>query len=161
MFSCEYCEMFNTAFFIEHLLFIIPFRNHDDRTLWNFLVAKLIHVIFLVSLLFSIHNSSVRIGSALPFLIYSVFILKFLVSVTFAHITTTAPSLFWNNNSRIIAATPGNLLRKMWIWVFLILCCVVIFFLEAVLQGMARSSPAENKSIQKFKRHWNMRQCEN
>ena len=27
VFSCEYCEIFKNSFFIEHLLFIIFFRN--------------------------------------------------------------------------------------------------------------------------------------
>ena len=46
-------------------------------------------------------NSDVRIGSLLLFRIchcYFVVIPKFLLSVTFAHTTTTAPSLLWLNH---------------------------------------------------------------
>ena len=52
-----------------------------------------------------------------------VFILKFLVSITFARITTSESE----TTSSIIATSPSNLLWKMWIWVFWILCFAIIF----------------------------------
>ena len=48
--------------------------------------------------------------------------------VTFVRITTSAPVLLW----------------ELWIWVFWILCFVIIF-LDAVLQGMAENNPTEKQ----------------
>ena len=83
---------------------------------------------------FGFHNSSVRIGNPLLFRIYVVFIPKFSLSVTLARIARTAPLLFWLNHSRIIATYPGNLLWKMWIWVFEYYAMLSFFFRS----GLAR-----------------------
>ena len=96
---------------------------------------------------FLLHNSSVRIGSALSFLTYLVFIPKFLVSVTFRtlqrrllhHLIELLK--FRNNNSRVIATIPGDLLWKMWIWAFFNIMLCFHFSLVAVLQGMAKGNP--------------------
>ena len=50
--------------------------------------------------------------------------------------TTLIESLKFRNNSRIAVSSPSNLLRKLWLWVYLILYCYY-FSLEVVLQGMA------------------------
>ena len=52
-----------------------------------------------------------------------VFILKFLVSITFTRITTSESE----TASSIKATSPSSLLWKMWIWVFWILCFSIIF----------------------------------
>ena len=41
--------------------------------------------------------------------------------------TILIESLKFRNNSRITLASPSNLLWKLWIWVFWILCLVIIF----------------------------------
>ena len=136
--------MFKYSFFIEHSFSLyVSEILCDDRIPWNSLSAKLIFVIFLVPSLCFPSNSSVGIGSPLLFRIYLVFISKFLVSKTFSRITRTAPSLiellkFRNNNSRIIAATPGNLFVKnvSMSYFDIMLCCHLS--LEALLQTMAR-----------------------
>ena len=57
--------------------------------------------------------------------------------------------LKFRTNSRIIATYPGNLLWKMWIWVV-----VLLFSLEADLQGMAKNNPTEKQTEAKItKRH--------
>ena len=64
----------------------------------------------------------------------------------------------FRNNSRIITTSPGNLLRKRWIW---ILCCYH-YSSEVVLPGMAKNNPTEKQIERKIiKRHWSMRQHEN
>ena len=50
-------------------------------------------------------------------------------------------SLKFRNNSKIIATFPSNLLRKMWVWAFLMFC--YYFSLEMVLQGMAKNNLTE------------------
>ena len=96
VFSCEYCKMFKYSFFYRTPAFHNVFRNSYVMieffgSLW---VQNCYLSYFLCHCFFFLHDSSVRIGSALSFLIHLVFKSKLLVSVTFAHITTTAPSLF-------------------------------------------------------------------
>ena len=90
VFSCEYCEILKNSLLVEHFLFIILLC--DDRIFWTSLGTKLTCFIFLVLLLFSF--ITLVLESRLHSYLVLVFITKFLVSVTFAGITTLAPALF-------------------------------------------------------------------
>ena len=90
VFSCERCENFKNSLLVEHFLFIILLC--DDRTLWTSLGTKITCFIFLVLLLFSF--ITLVLESRLHSYFVLVFISKFLVSVTFAGITTSASALF-------------------------------------------------------------------
>ena len=84
-FSCEFCEIFINSFLVERLLFIILLC--DDRIFWTSLDTKLTCFMFLVLIaLFSFITLALESG------VYSYFVLvftpKFLLSVTFARITT-------------------------------------------------------------------------
>ena len=59
-----------------------------------------------------------------------VFIIKLLVSIAFAGLTTSESE----TTSNIIPTSPSNLLWKMWIWVFLNIMSYYYFSLEAVSQ---------------------------
>ena len=99
-FPVNIAKCLSTAFYIEHHPFIILFRNFYAMIEffgclrvqnWYFSYFFLNHCFVLL------RNSNVRIGSPLLFRLYLVFIPKFLLSITFARITMTAPSLFWLN----------------------------------------------------------------
>ena len=90
VFSCEYCKIFKNSLLVEHFQFIILLC--DDRILWTSLRTKLTRFIFLAPLLFSF--ITLVLESRLHSYFVLVFIAKFLVSVTFAGITTSAPALF-------------------------------------------------------------------
>ena len=89
----------STAFYIEHVIASLYFSEFlcDHRILWILPVQNWYFSYFSCHCFFFFHNSSVRIGSPLLFRIYLVFIPKFVLSVTFARIKTTAPSLSWLN----------------------------------------------------------------
>ena len=115
VFFCEYCEIIENSFFIEHLLPIILFRNF-------YVMMEFFGCLWVQNWYFShslchcfvfFRNSSVSVA----------FILKFLVSITFARITL----LESETASSVLATSPSNLLWKMWIWVSWILCFAIIF----------------------------------
>ena len=70
--------------------------------------------------------------------------------------TILIESLKFRNSNSIIVATPGNLFWKMWIWV-----CCCDFFQKWPCKAWLKITLPKNKSIQKLKRHWSMRQHEN
>ena len=78
-----------------------------------------------------LHNSSVRIGS--PYLFRTCFNNKifskrnFCTHYNVGSSTIVIESLKTRNNCRTLATSPSNLLWKMWIWVFWILCFIIIF----------------------------------
>ena len=95
VFSCEYCEIFTNSFLVELFLFIKLLR--DDRILWTFWVIDMFHISCTIAL-FSFITLVLESGIHSYFLL--VFIPKFLVNITFARTSTSAPALFWLNCSK-------------------------------------------------------------
>ena len=98
-FPVNIAKCLSTAFYIEHFVRIqYTFQNfYVMIEFFGFFRYKIYFPYFLYHCFVFLHNSSVRIGSPLLFRIYLVFIPKFVLSVTFARIKTTAPSLSWLN----------------------------------------------------------------
>ena len=94
----------------------------DDRILWTSLGTKLIFFIFFVPLLWFFFIILV-LHSGVHGYFALVFIPTFLVSITFAHFRMPHSE----TTSRIIATSPSNLLWRMWIWLFWILCFAITF----------------------------------
>ena len=84
VFSCKYYEIFKNSLLVEHFMFILLLC--DNRIPWTSLGTKMTYFIFLVLLLFSF--ITLLLESRLHSYLVLVFISKFLVSVTFAGITT-------------------------------------------------------------------------
>ena len=133
MFSYEYCEMFRYSF-----LYRTPPVHYDFQKfyvmielLWCLLVQNWYFSYFLCHYFGFLRNSCGRIGKPSLFRICLVFIPKFKGNFSTYYndgcFTILIESLKFRTNSRIIAAYPSNLLWKMWIWVFWILCYVIIF----------------------------------
>ena len=58
--------------------------------------------------------------------------------------TILIESLKTRNNYKTLATAPSNLLRKMWIWVFWILCLILSFF-RSCFAVMAKNNPTEKQ----------------
>ena len=126
VFSCQYWKIFKNSFLVEQFLFIILLR--DDRILWTSLGTKLtcFYSCFLYYCFVFLH-----IGS--PLLFCTCFHTKISSKCNFrSHFnvgssTILIESLKTRNNCRTLATAPSNLLWKMWIWVFWVLCFILIF----------------------------------
>ena len=106
VFFCEYCEIIENSFFIEHLLFIILFQNfyviiEFFGCLW--VQIDIFHISCAIAL-FSFITLLSESGAHGYFIL--VFVLKFLVSITFTCIRT----LVLETTSTIMATSPSNLL---------------------------------------------------
>ena len=106
VFFCEYCEIIENSFFIEHLLLIILFRNFYVMIeffgrLWvqNWYFSYFLCHCFVFFFITLVLESGVHGYFVL------VFILKFLVRITFARSTTLESEA----TSSIIATSPSNL----------------------------------------------------
>ena len=89
----------------------------DDRIFWKSLGTKLTFFIFFVPLFCFLHGCfHTKIFSKC----------KFRTHYNVGSSTTLIESLKFRNNSRITVSYPRNLLWKVWIWVFWILCFVII-----------------------------------
>ena len=97
-FSMNAAKLLSAAFYIEHIPFIILFRNFVIIEFLRCLWVQNWYFSYFLCHCFVFHNSRVRIGSPLLFRIYLVFIPKFSLSVTLARITRTAPLLLWLNH---------------------------------------------------------------
>ena len=86
-----------------------------------------------------------------------VFILKFLVSITFARITTSESE----TTSSIIATSPSILLWKMGIEFFEYYALLLFFFRSYLVKTSLKITLPKNKLMQKFRQHWSMGQREN
>ena len=115
---------------------------------------------FLCHCLVFLHSSGVRIGSTS--LLRTFFQTKIFSKSNFCtHYnvrfrTILTESLNFRNSSRIKVTSPSNVLLKLWIWVFLNIMLCYYFYLEAVLQGMAKNNPTEkeiNAEIQATLKH--------
>ena len=121
LFSCEYCEIFKNNFFyktppVHHtfpkLYVMIELFGRLWVQNWHFSYFLYHSFVFL-------HNS-IRIN--IPWLFRTYFHTKI---VTFVKCNFRIHYKF-RNNSRITVTSPSNLLWKLWIWVFWILCFVLI-----------------------------------
>ena len=122
----------STAFYIEH----IPFFNtfHKFYVMIKFLgclrVQNWYFSYFWCYCFVFLHNYSAS------YCFYTKIFIQCNFATDYNHgsFTVLIELLKLRNNSRIIATYPGNLLRKMWIWGFWLLCYVIIFFRS----GLAR-----------------------
>ena len=102
----------------------------DDRILSTSLGAKVTFSCFWYYCFVFFHNYSVRIGS--PWLFRTCFYTKIFSKSNFrthynvGSSTILIESLKTRNNCGTLATSPSNLLRKMWIWVFWMLCFIII-----------------------------------
>ena len=124
---CEYCEIFKNSFLVQHFLFIILLR--DDRILCTSLGTKLTCFIFLVLLLFF---PSCRESIVIRTCFYTKISSKRNFRTHFNVVSSTIliESLKTRKNCRTLVTAPSNLLWKIWIWVFWILCFILIFLLR-------------------------------
>ena len=134
LYDCTFHEILCDDRFFEHLW------------VWNWHFSNLFSYCFVF-----LHNS---IKISIPWLIRTSFHTKIVTHYNVGCTAILIEPLKFRNNSRITVTSPSNLLQKLWILYF-----VIIFSLEAVLQGVAKNKPA--KSMQKFRRHWSMRQHKN
>ena len=91
-FPANFAKCLSTAFYKEHFV-PIHYTFQNFYLMIEFFEFFEFFSYFLCHCFVVLYNSSVRIGSSLLLRIYLVFIPKFLLSLTFARITTTAPSL--------------------------------------------------------------------
>ena len=122
-FSVNIAKLLRTVFFIEHLLLIILFRNFYVMIeflgrLWvqNWYFSYFLCRFFLLFI-------TLVLESGVHGYFVLVFILRFFVSITFARITTPESE----TTSSITATSPSNILWRMSIWTFWILCFAIIF----------------------------------
>ena len=108
-FPVNIAKFLSTAF-LQNFSFSLHFSEIlcYERILQKSLGAKLLFVIFLVSLLYFPSQLQGQSRKSIVFRIYLVFIPRFLVNVTFPRITTTAPSLFRLSHSGSETTTPGQ-----------------------------------------------------
>ena len=123
-------------FFIEHLLLIILFRNF-------YVMIEFFGQLWVQNWYFSNFYAFITLllESGVHDYFVLVFTLTFLVSITFARITTSESE----KASSIIATFPGNLLWKMRIWVFWILCFAIIFLSKLLCKDMVENGPTEKQ----------------
>ena len=137
VFSCEYWEIFKNNFFVWTLSVHYTFlKLYVIIELFGYHKIDVFHISCTI-VLFTFINLVLKSGVHGYFVL--VFIPEFSVSVTFSRITTSAPTLFWLNPT-----SPSNLLWKMWIWDFWILCFATIFF-RSCLAVMAKNNPTEKQ----------------
>ena len=117
LFSCEYCESLKTGFFID------AWRLWVQN--WCFSYSFGLYSVFL-------HNS-IRISISWLFRIcFHTKIVTFVKCNFRRHYNVDSSSILtefrmFRNNPRIIVTSHSNLLWKLRIWVFWILCFVIIF----------------------------------
>ena len=120
-FSVNIAKFLRTIFFIKRLLFITFPKLYVMIELFGRLWMQNWHFSnFLYHSFVFLHNS-IRIN--IPWLFRTYFHTKI---VTFVKCNFRMHYKF-RNNSRITVTSPSNLLWKLWIWVFWILCFVLIF----------------------------------
>ena len=110
-------------------------------------------------------NNSIKIS--IPWLFRTYFHTKIFSNCNFhthynvGSSTILIESLKFRKNSRIKVVYPSNLLSKLWIWDFWILCFVIIFLEKRSCKAWLKMTLPKNKPMQKCRQHWGMPQCEN
>ena len=110
-------------------------------------------------------NNSIRIS--IPWLFRTYFHTKIFSNYNFhthynvGSSTILIESLKFRKNSRIKVVYPSNLLSKLWIWDFWILCFVIIFLEKRSCKAWLKMTLPKNKPMQKCRQHWGMPQLEN
>ena len=132
MFSCEYWEIFKNSFFLEHLLFIILFRNFVTIEFFGCLWLHNWHFSHCLCHCFVPLHNFIRIS--VPWLFRSCFYTKIFSKCNFCmHYNVGSSTTLFRSNSRITVTSPSNLLWKTRNMSFLNVMLCYYFSLEAVL----------------------------
>ena len=146
--SFEYCEILvgtpSVHYTFPKFYVMIKFFGRLWVKNWRFSYFLYYCFVFL-------HNSSLRIGS--QWLFRTCFDAKIFRKCNFrthyniGSSTVLIQSLKIRNNCRIIATSPSNVLWKMWIWAFWILCFVIIFLYKLSCKAWLKITLPKNKSM--------------
>ena len=160
MFCCEYCEIMKISFFgrAPHCWLYFSEILCDGKIFGRLWVQDW-HFPYFFSRCFNFLHGPWLFRTSFHTKIFSK--CNFCTHYNVGSSTTLIESLKFRNNSRIAETSHSNLLWKLWIWVFWILCFVIISLWKWSCMALLKIALRKKKSMQKFRWHWSMRHREN